>query len=342
MKIEIKNDNGYKSFLKFMDKLKEKERDLNKREMDFINGNSLYKWKLNSIRTREEDYKREFMTINGLKFFIGLEDRFRVKGIYTPKVEGEMNEEEDFLNDHQWTIYNEDKVKFNKQNILINREFKPTYVLESLVGENSNDNDEINIFSISINKNIKLSMNDIIKEGDGNGRRDNYSKILGIGKFDINKTSGLYDENNINYCTRWIYYFIKKTYSERVKWFIFNLFIWFLALSMISLSITLFKDMGFLNIYPYLVFISSFLFLRSGARYKKRRRAIKMLKIKKELINFIGINIKPKIKAVNRVSLDHDFFDEYYDEKKENMKNAVNSNDFGDIMIDKIFRFFFP
>lgn len=71
MKIKIKNNNGYKAFLNFMDKLEKKEIDLNKREMDFINGDSFYKWKLNSIRTREEDYKRELMTINGLKFFIG-------------------------------------------------------------------------------------------------------------------------------------------------------------------------------------------------------------------------------------------------------------------------------
>ena len=69
MKIKIKNNNGYKAFLNFMDKLEEKERDLNKREMDFINGSSLYKWKLNSISTREENiYERELIVVNGLKF----------------------------------------------------------------------------------------------------------------------------------------------------------------------------------------------------------------------------------------------------------------------------------
>lgn len=337
MKIKIKNDNGYKAFLNFMDKLEKKERDLNQRELDFINGGLLYKWKLNSIRIREEDiYERELIVINGLKFSVRLENRFRVKGEYAPKVKGEVNEEYDFLPDPKLPLYDDS----------MNYEFKPHYVVNSFVGEHSDDNDEINIFSININKNIKLSENDVIKVGD---ERKSKSKIRGhepeivcVRRFDINKTKGLYDENNINYCTKWIYYFCRNTPLEKIKWRVYNLFIWFLSLSMISLSITLFKDMGFLNIYPYLVFISSFLFLRSGIRYKKRRRAIKMLKIKKELINFIGINIKPKIKAVENFSSDDDFFDEYYDEKKENTKKAVNSNDFGDIMFDKIFRIFRP
>ena len=94
MKIKIKNDNGYKAFLNFMDKIEKKERDLNKREMDFINGDSLYRWKLNSIRIREENlYERELITINGLKFSIRLENRFKVKGEYVPKVNKEVNEE---------------------------------------------------------------------------------------------------------------------------------------------------------------------------------------------------------------------------------------------------------
>lgn len=335
MKIKIKNNSGYKAFLNFMDKLKEKERDLNKREMDFINGDSLYKWKLNSIRAREENiYEREIIVINGLKFSVRLENRFRVKGEYAPKVKGEVNEEYDFLPDPKLSLY-DDSMSYK---------FKPHYVVNSFVGEHSDDNDEINVFSLNINKNIKLSKRDVIKVGDEreNKIRGHDTEIICVRRFDINKTKGLYDENNINYCTKWIYYFIKKTYSERVKWSIFNLFIWFLTLSMISLSITLFKDMGFLNIYPYLVFISSFLFLRSGVRYKKRRRAIKMLKIKKELIDFIGINIKPKIKGIERNSYDNDFFDEHYDEKKEYTKKAVNSNDFGDIMFDKIFRLLCP
>lgn len=337
MKIKIKNNNGYKAFLNFMDKLEEKERDLNKREMDFINGDSLYRWKLNSIRIREENvYERELITINGLKFSIRLENRFKVKSEYVTKVNGELNEEYDFLPDPKWSLYN-DSMRY---------EFKPHYVVNSLVGENSDDNDEINIFSININKNIKLSKNDVIKVGD---ERKSKSKIRGhdpeivcVRRFDINKTKGLYDENNINYCTKWIYYFCRNTPLEKIKWWVYNLFIWFLSLSMISLSITLFKDMGFLNIYPYLVFISSFLFLRTGIRYKKRRRAIKMLKIKKELINFIGINIKPKIKVLENFSSDDDFFDEDYGEKKEYTKKAVNNNDLGDIIFDKIFRFLSP
>lgn len=335
MKIKIKNNNGYKAFLNFMDKLEKKEIDLNKREMDFINGSSLYRWKLNSIRIREENiYERELIVINGLKFSVRLENRFRVKGEYAPKVKGEVNEEYDFLPDPKRSLYDDS----------MGYEFKPHYVVNSFVGEYSDDNDEINVFSLNINKNIKLSKSDVIKVGDEreNKIRGHDTEIICVRRFDINKTKGLYDENNINYCTKWIYYFIKKTCSERVKWFIFNLFIWFLTLSMISLSITLFKDMGFLNMYPYLVFISSFLFLRSGIRYKKRRRSIKMLKIKKELINFIGINIKPKIKGIERASNDNDFFDEHYDEKKEYTKKAVNSNDFGDIMFDKIFRIFRP
>lgn len=335
MKIKIKNNNGYKAFLNFMDKLEKKEIDLNKREMDFVNDGSLYRWKLNSIRIREENiYERELIVINGLKFSVRLENRFRVKGEYAPKVKGEVNEEYDFLPDPKLSLY-DDSMSY---------EFKPHYVVNSFVGEHSDDNDEINVFSLNINKNIKLSKSDVIKVGDEreNKIRGHDTEIICVRRFDINKTKGLYDENNINYCTKWIYYFIKKTCSERVKWFIFNLFIWFLTLSMISLSITLFKDMGFLNMYPYLVFISSFLFLRSGIRYKKRRKSIKMLKIKKELINFIGINIKPKIKGIERASNDNDFFDEHYDEKKEYTKKAVNSDDFGDIMFDKIFRIFRP
>lgn len=345
MKIEIKNDGGYRAFLSFMDKIKKREMELEKREMEFINGGDLYKWKLSSCYQNEYGQDlRDFMTINGLKFRIYLDNRFRVKGDSNIELDGEINREEDFLDDYAWMNYNyeieQDKKRDGKY--LKQREFRPYYVPTSHVGINSEEGDEINIFSLYIEKEMNFSLNDVIKTGDYEGALCCSPQILYVRKFDINKTKGLYDEENINYCTRWIYHFSRKTFLAVFKWIVYYSLVWFLSLSMINFSFTLFKELGFLSIFPYLSFISSFMFFRTGVRYKRRRRAIKMLIIKKKLIDFISLNIKPKIKKVERISYDDDFFDENYEEKIRNLETMVEDKTLDSIILENTFRFFSP